>query len=569
MDVEPLALLPLFGLSTVIAFTVGVIAWRRRHVAPLLGSLAVVSMAIAEWSLISGILTQVEVGMTRHILATLAFVGVCLVPAGFFVVSQAMVNRAWRLPRRTALLLAIEPMFVIVGGATNPWHHLFFLPGTGTRMAEGGPLIWVHIAYTYVLLMVAMVRVFSAWAWGPRSQRRLYGFTLLGAVPPFLGNLLNVMKVVQGVDLAPVGFCVSVVVIYFLLVRFPMYELVPVARQNVLDMIDDMIVTVDASGRILDLNPAADHLVRGLMPEPPARLTGLPLNDVLCDVTLSEGTEADRIYANYKDSGVDLNVRISSLRDDRDGHVGWAVVARDITALNEQRRELEQANVQLHGQRRELEQANARLHEQLRTIELLRADLAEQAVRDALTGLHNRRHLMEELARLAAECALQGRPLSVALLDVDHFKQVNDRYGHGAGDEVLVRVAGWLREAAGAVAGAVAARYGGEEFVLVLPGLDAVAAGARVEVLRARVAAEPVRAGGRPVPVTFSAGVACRTAGQSLEAGQTLGAGQGLEIGQGLEELLHAADEALYAAKRAGRNRVELAGGLSSPGVAA
>nr|BFE84526.1 hypothetical protein GCM10020093_071270 [Planobispora longispora] len=142
------------------------------------------------------------------------------------------------------------------------------------------------------------------------------------------------------------------VVIYFLLVRLPLYELVPVARQNVLDMIDDMIVTVDAPGRILDLNPAADRLVRGLMPELPARLAGLPMNEVLCDVTLGEGTDMDRVYLDYKGSGVDLNVRISSLRDDRDGHVGWAVVARDITALNRQRREVEQANARLHEQRR-------------------------------------------------------------------------------------------------------------------------------------------------------------------------------------------------------------------------
>nr|BFE83868.1 hypothetical protein GCM10020093_064690 [Planobispora longispora] len=88
-------------------------------------------------------------------------------------------------------------------------------------------------------------------------------------------------------------------------------------------------------------------------------------------------------------------MRTSPLHDNRSQRVGWVMVARDVTAIN--------------GQRRELEQANARLHEQLRTIELLRADLAEQAVRDALTGLYNRRYLLEALERLAAECAVRSR----------------------------------------------------------------------------------------------------------------------------------------------------------------
>nr|BFE84527.1 hypothetical protein GCM10020093_071280 [Planobispora longispora] len=200
MGVEPSALMPLYALSTAVASAMGVVAWRRRHVASLLGPLAVVSMAIAVWSLASGILTWIdEPGTARHLVATVAFVGVCVVPAGFFCVSQAMADRAWRLSRRTLLLLAIEPVITIVGTATNFWHHLLFLPyNPGTGMSEGGPLIWLHLVYTYGLLAVVTMRVFSSWLWGPRSQRRLYGFTLLGAVAPLIGNILNVTQVVRG-----------------------------------------------------------------------------------------------------------------------------------------------------------------------------------------------------------------------------------------------------------------------------------------------------------------------------------------------------------------------------------
>ncbi|GAA3442872.1 diguanylate cyclase [Planomonospora venezuelensis] len=525
MGAEPLALL--FAVAASVSATVAVTAWRRRRAASAVGMLAVVSAAIAEWSLVSGIMTLTGDGGAPRMLWALLFLGVCLVPPGFLCLSRALTDRGWRLRRRTALLLAVEPLTVVTGIATDPWHHWFFSEGGRTlEPSTYTPLVWVHLAYSYTLLMIATVRVFRAWLRGPRSQRTLYGLTLLSTVPPTAGNLLNVAGVVQGVDLSPVGFCFTVVVSYWLFVRRSLHELVPVARQNVVDMIDDMVVTVDRSVRILDLNPAADRLVRRLSPDLPDRLTGLPMNEVLCDVSLTEGTRTDRIYADYLGSGVDLNVRVSPMHDGRGDHIGWAVVARDITALNRHRRELERAN--------------ARLSEQLRTIEALRSDLAEQAVRDALTGLHNRRHLMDALCREVERAGRERSPLSVAVLDIDHFKQVNDRHGHRAGDRVLVRFAELLT--AGSRPGEIVARHGGEEFVVLFPGVTGEHALARLEELRRTVEADSVRADGRPLSVTFSAGVAVLAPGQSPD------------------DLLHAADQALYAAKRGGRNRIERAG---------
>ncbi|WP_344867163.1 GGDEF domain-containing protein, partial [Planomonospora alba] len=226
---------------------------------------------------------------------------------------------------------------------------------------------------------------------------------------------------------------------------------------------------------------------------------------------------------------------VSALRDSRQTTIGWAFVARDVTALNDQHRELQHANQQLR--------------DQVATIEALRADLAEQAVRDTLTGLHNRRYLMEALQRELRLATSAGTPLSVALLDIDHFKQINDRYGHGAGDQVLMRfaklVGGRIR------IDDVVARYGGEEFVIVLPGATGDQALERIDAIRTWVAAGRMPAGGHTLSVTFSAGVATLTGKQKAE------------------ELLHAADEALYEAKRAGRNRVHLATPTTDPATPA
>ncbi|MBI4046280.1 MAG: GGDEF domain-containing protein [Devosia nanyangense] len=157
-----------------------------------------------------------------------------------------------------------------------------------------------------------------------------------------------------------------------------------------------------------------------------------------------------------------------------------------------------------------------------------RADeLASQAMRDGLTGIANRRAFDAELARLT------GQPLAVAMLDLDHFKAINDRFSHMVGDEVLRRLAQILT----AHVGAKAARLGGEEFALLLPGVGEREAADICETVRAAVASEDWAdiAGG--LAVTVSMGVALTE--------------EGVPGG----ELLAVADRRLYAAKALGRNR--------------
>ncbi|MGC9670651.1 diguanylate cyclase [Planosporangium sp. 12N6] len=161
----------------------------------------------------------------------------------------------------------------------------------------------------------------------------------------------------------------------------------------------------------------------------------------------------------------------------------------------------------------------------------------ELAQRDALTGLYNRRYVDERLALLLEQTAARGAPLSAALVDLDHFKRVNDTLSHATGDAVLVRLAALLADVA--TGDAVAARLGGEEFLLILPDTDADEAVRRCEGLRRAVSAHPWRAVTGALPVTASIGVTTVSAGAITASA-----------------LLARADRNLYAAKRAGRNRV-------------
>ena len=164
--------------------------------------------------------------------------------------------------------------------------------------------------------------------------------------------------------------------------------------------------------------------------------------------------------------------------------------------------------------------------------------LVEAATTDPLTGIANRNALIERAGLLYGQCRREGRALAIAMLDIDHFKRINDMHGHPAGDHVIKLVAQMLadqmRESD------IFGRYGGEEFMAVLPDLDGAGAETACERLRTAVESMEIAWSGTPLAVTISVGM-CARAGNTLE---------------GLDAGIATADKALYAAKHAGRNRV-------------
>ena len=170
----------------------------------------------------------------------------------------------------------------------------------------------------------------------------------------------------------------------------------------------------------------------------------------------------------------------------------------------------------------------------------LREALQNQAIRDPLTKLFNRRYLQETMPRELKRVNRAEEPLSLVMVDIDHFKQFNDTYGHDAGDEALKSVAELLQNRTRAED--IACRLGGEEFALVYPGMSADVAISRVESIRQEVEAYEISHLGKTLkPVTVSAGIAVFPS-----------------HGTDYQSLMRAADQALYQSKKAGRNRVTL-----------
>lgn len=185
----------------------------------------------------------------------------------------------------------------------------------------------------------------------------------------------------------------------------------------------------------------------------------------------------------------------------------------------------------LAGQRDALERANSKLR--------------ELSIRDELTGLHNRRHLTDRLEQESERGRRYGHRFSVAMIDIDHFKKINDSHGHSVGDEILVNFARILRQQArfvdhlGQAPDRTLGRFGGEEFLIILPGTSLEGAVICLERMREAVTRAPIETSAGPLSVSFSAGLAAQGPDETAEA------------------LLQRADEALYRAKEAGRNRLE------------
>jgi diguanylate cyclase (GGDEF)-like protein len=198
-------------------------------------------------------------------------------------------------------------------------------------------------------------------------------------------------------------------------------------------------------------------------------------------------------------------------------------------------------SIKLHEAREQLRLSEQALKQQLHEIHALQAQLNEQVNRDPLTGLYNRRFFGTTLERELARCERENQPLSLVLIDIDHFKKVNDSYGHPAGDEVLKCLAAMLNDQARA--SDVACRYGGEEFLMLLPNMPRESALKRAEQWRSNFEAMTIAFKEARMQTTLSVGIAVYP-----------------EHGKTPEELIRCADIALYLAKTAGRNRVVVFG---------
>lgn len=322
--------------------------------------------------------------------------------------------------------------------------------------------------------------------------------------------------------------------------------------RQIIETAGDAFIEMDSSGLITDWNAKAAESFGWMRDEVIGRS--------LCTTIIPEQYRDahNKGLAKYLETGkgplLGQRIEVSALRRDGSempveltlwettiaGVTRFNAFIHDITERKQAQEALEEANRKLQVWVEELERRNREINELIET----REDLRVQSLRDPLTDLFNRRYMEESLEREIQRAIRSGEPLGVIMIDIDHFKTINDTHGHEVGDVVLQKLAAFLQEN---VRGSdIACRYGGEEFLLIFPDAPLKATRRRAETLRKGARDVDISIEGRPIePPTLSLGVAVFP--KDGETGQAL---------------LRAADAALYRAKNSGRDRVVSAGEL-------
>lgn len=405
-----------------------------------------------------------------------------------------------------------------IAALTNGWHHALY---TGIINADRpsfshGWLFYIMMTITYIFMIWACITAISRLQLSQALHRRQLAGLVASMLLPWFANFAFVFFEFRLFNDDPTPFAFSLTSLALLMMQEhgKLFVAPPIARDVIFKVLPDPVIVVDGDGRVLEVNPAAARL-----PDLAEDAVGtvLPAGNPL-RLWLDRDPQFAQPLLTIEEIGTTYEVSLQRLEKwGRDGSM--MVVLRDVTAR-------EAAQQQLAETSRDLV---VRLNENL----ALQKKLAEEASRDHLTGLYNRRHASKIIPEFI-DAKAPGRSIAFALIDLDHFKQVNDQFGHDIGDKVLRGFADILRDTM--PAGGCAFRFGGEEFLVAMPGVDETEALIFAGRWRARLANDaPTLAPG--FKLTFSAGIAVFP-----RHGQSLGA------------CTKAADVALYEAKVLGRN---------------
>jgi diguanylate cyclase (GGDEF)-like protein len=510
--------------GAVTALLLAAVAWRRRR-AP--GAPALLAMQLsAAWWLTCYALPFARLwpddGMflrTRVIFpAVVTIAPITLV----FILSYTRGTNKCRLVR--LLALAIVPA-VVLAVALSPLHDLCFGSWRGLatdNIFQMGPLFWIHSLYSYALIGKSLLALLAAYEQGTTQMRRQTRILLGALIVPIVCNASFISGVSPpDIDPTPLGLVVSGILVSLAIFRRGLFDLVAVARAKISGAITDGVIVVDARRRIVESNAAIWTIFDIDPPGKPGRWLGEQMPELDERVARAGTTPTTTEFVHGRARHLEL--RTFAIRDDGNDMLGYVLMVRDVTEARTTSLALEQANEQLRAQ--------------LDTIQSMQAQLQEQVIRDPLTGLYNRLYLADALAReLTCRARSQGS-FAVVMIDVDHFKSVNDVHGHALGDAMLRSLGGLLRQQVRPSDSPC--RYGGEEFVIVMRDVTLDQAIERIDELRIAFSALRFSSNGVDVSRTFSAGVALFPLHGNDES-----------------TLLAAADAALYAAKAAGRNRV-------------
>jgi diguanylate cyclase (GGDEF)-like protein len=499
-----------FMISVALMAGVAAMAWPR-HGARGRRAFILFCFAAGYWSFTEGLLYLGFDIETNFLITCFQYLGIVLTAPTFLILSCIIFGfESWLKPYR-ARLLYIVPLFTLIAVWTTSYHHLFYadwytiesgpFPMLGLHH---GPLFWVSVGYHYLLLAVAFFLLLHQFLTSSGFKRGQAGviLTSLFIVWVASGIYITGHSPIRNMDLSPIAFSFAALSFAWGFYRYNFLDIMPIAKAEIFDGFDDAILVLDKKNRFVSINPAGERLIKKSF----ADVSGKKIDEVIDEwPKQSKGypeNSSQELTLNRLNQDLTYELRFSILKDWRGNSIGQLVVFYNIT------------------KRKRLEKK-----------------LFEMATTDPLTGVCNRRRIFELADAEFKKNKRYGSSLSVIMIDIDNFKQVNDRYGHDVGDTVLktliqtcqpnLRTTDHL------------GRLGGEEFIVLLTETKLSDAEKCAEKLRDIIEATAVPVKENEINITISLGVAA------------IGAQD-----ESFNDTLKRADKALYRAKSEGRNRV-------------
>ncbi len=538
MDTQWIIFAAILIVNALAAFFIAALLFQRPD-KPSIRSMTLMLLGLGIWSLSYAMITISPSAEAKLFWLRLENIGILFVPVlwFFFAMKYLRLDR-WLTRKPVLLLFFVIPSISLLMIISDIWFHLYYtsvVPATATGgplIISRGPMYWVALTQSYFLTLVGTF----ALLWRFLRSRAVYGKQapyLFGAIAiPFTLNIIyqlapGILPIFSvPVDLTPLSFNITAIFLATSIFGLRLFDLVPIARDTVMEHIPEMVFVVDIHDRVIDANAMAQKWlgksmedIQGQDPIEVFRKWPQLLNRFFFTEYSREEIE---IPGNPPHT---LEIIVTPLYNRSNILEGRVILARDMT----ERKLLEN----------QLMSVNQSLQNQLNENERLRIQLQEQAIRDPLTGVYNRRFFADALDRETAQARRENTPFSIIIMDVDHFKQFNDTYGHKCGDVVLQTLAKFLSD--NTRSSDIVCRYGGEEFVILMPDAAIDSAHDRANFFRSQFEQLHIEYEGQILKSTFSAGVA------SFPVHAASG-----------EALLSLADQALYRSKAQGRNRVSI-----------
>lgn len=511
------------------------------------------------WTLFQFASQTTTSALFRLFYVSISYVGLSLLGIGWFVFIVYLTGQSYVIRKSRLFILAMPALISVAVVIINP-NGMFLRINdqlSPLKQLQQGPLYWIMITQLIVYVTVSFVIMFYKLR-GENSvrQRTLIKTAINGmfvlvsfAITDLFINVLLIEKMNQYIPLISVGMAVAAVYLVHAIRRNKVLDIIQTVQRDVMNTMSMGIIVLDENDIIIDVNKVIKPILRLRIGDKfnsahlGPQFKGEVTRDIAAFFEEQNKRPMDRLemeIAIQHDKHRHIIVQSAPILNNKKTLVGRVLTFQDVTELrllveetNVQNELLQDRNRDLLIMQDELFQANKKLK--------------HMAITDGLTGCYNRRYLLHQLEQEVIANIRYGIPFSIFLFDLDHFKLINDKYGHLIGDEVLCgtvdAVRGVLRFTD------ILARYGGEEFTVYLPHTNRDQADQIAEILMESVEQNKINTGTseEPVSVTISMGVI------SIEHVDPTDL---VDPKAFLRELLAQADAALYEAKYNGRNRI-------------